>query len=135
MDLRRKQRAVVDALQDIKARDVVIYNVSGMPSIFERVIIATGDSTRQVMALAENVQDRLKAIGARVYGVEGEASSEWVLVDLGDIVVHVMHPTVRSYYNLEEIWGVKPVKLRAGARPAAHSKAKASRKTASKTKR
>ena len=108
MDIRKKQRAVVDALEDIKGHDVVVFNTTDMASIFERVIIASGDSNRQVKALADNVAKRLKTLGERVYGVEGGASAEWVLVDLGDVVVHIMHPAVRSYYNLEELWGDKP---------------------------
>ena len=112
MDLRKKQRAVVDALEDIKGYDIVVYNTAALPSMFERVVIASGDSTRQVKALADNVKDKLEALGERVYGVEGAASSEWVLVDLGDVVVHIMHPTVRSFYNLEEIWGGKSIKLK-----------------------
>jgi len=125
MDIRKKQRAAVDALEDIKGRDIVVYNTSKLATIFERVIIASGDSTRQVKALADNVRDKLKALGARVYGVEGGAESDWVLVDLGDIVVHVMHPTVRAYYNLEEIWGDKPVRLKASAPPAEARKRRA----------
>jgi len=79
-------------------------NTARMPSMFERVVIASGDSTRQVKALADRVQEKVRESGARVYGVEGEASGEWVLVDLGDVVVHIMHPTVRDFYNLEEVW-------------------------------
>ena len=112
MDIRRKQQIVVEALEDIKGRDIHVYNTARMPSMFERVVIASGESTRQVKALADNVQEKARENGARVYGVEGEASGEWVLVDLGDIVVHVMHPAVRSYYNLEELWGEKEVKLK-----------------------
>jgi ribosome-associated protein len=111
MDIRKKQRVVVEALEDIKGRDILVYNTARMPSMFERVVIASGDSTRQVKALADNVQDKIRENGARVYGVEGEANGEWVLVDLGDVVVHIMHPTVREFYNLEEVWGGKPVKL------------------------
>src|ERR687884_1361113 len=111
MDIRKKQRVVVEALEDIKGKDILVYNTARMPSMFERVVIASGDSNRQVKALADNVQEKLKALGARVYGVEGTQSSEWVLVDFGDLVVHVMHPTVRSFYNLEEIWGGKSVSL------------------------
>jgi ribosome-associated protein len=119
MDIRKKQRAVVEALEDVKGRDIVVYNVSRLSPIFERVVIASGDSSRQVKALADSVRNKLEALGARVRGVEGQASGEWVLVDLGDIVVHVMHPAVRSYYNLEELWGGKPVKLsRRGKAPA-----------------
>ena len=112
MDIRKKQRVVVDALEDIKGRDIEVYDTARMPSMFERVVIASGDSTRQVKALADSVQDKIRETGARVYGVEGEASGEWVLVDLGDVVVHIMHPTVREFYNLEEVWGGKPVRFR-----------------------
>ena len=111
MDIRKKQRAVVEALEDVKGRDIVVFNVGRLSPFFERVVIASGDSSRQVKALADSVRDRLRAMGARVHGVEGQASGEWVLVDLGDIVVHVMHPAVRSHYDLEEIWGGKQVKL------------------------
>ncbi len=122
MDIRKKQRAVVDALEDVKGRDIVVFNVARLSPFFERVVIASGDSTRQVKALADHVQDKLRALGARVHGIEGQATGDWVLVDLGDIVVHVMHPAVRSHYNLEEIWGGKPVKL-AAPRKAARGKA------------
>lgn len=111
MDLRKKQRAVVDALEDIKARDIVVYDTAALPSMFERVVIASGDSTRQVKALADNVQEKLKAQGVRVVGVEGERASEWILVDFGDLVVHIMHPAVREFYNLEELWGTRKVRL------------------------
>jgi ribosome-associated protein len=115
MDLRTKHQAVVDAIEDIKGHDIVAYNTAAMPTMFERVVIASGDSTRQVKALADNVQDKLKALGARIYGVEGAANGEWILVDFGDLVVHIMHPTVRSFYNLEELWGGKDIKLKATA--------------------
>ena len=124
MDIRKKQRAVIEALEDVKGRDIVIFNVARQTAYFERVVIASGDSNRQVNALATSVQDKLKAIGATVRGVEGRKNGEWVLVDLGDIVVHVMHPAVRSYYNLEELWGEKEVKLKeAKPRKKAHGKA------------
>lgn len=143
MDIRKKQRAVVDALEDIKGRDIVVLNTERLSAYFERVIIATGDSTRQVKALADNVEEQLRKIGARVRGVEGGATAEWVLVDLEDIVVHVMHPTARLNYNLEEIWGGKEVKLkrepeptlRVAAKPAlARSGSKAKPGTAAKAK-
>jgi len=79
--------------------------------MFERVVIASGDSTRQVKALADSVQEKVRESGARVYGVEGEAAGEWVLVDLGDLVVHIMHPNTRAFYNLEEVWGGKKVRM------------------------
>jgi ribosome-associated protein len=84
-------------------------------------VIASGDSTRQVKALADNVQEKVRENGARVYGVEGEAAGEWVLVDLGDVVVHIMHPTVREFYNLEEVWGGK--KVRFAKKPVVRNKA------------
>jgi ribosome-associated protein len=115
MDIRKKQRAVVAALEDVKGHDIVVYNVARLSPFFERVVIATGDSTRQVKALADSVCEKLRALGAPARGTEGAKGAEWVLVDLGDIVVHVMHPAVRSYYNLEELWGGKEVKLRAAA--------------------
>ena len=118
MDIRNKQRAVVEALEDVKGRDIVVFNVARQTAFFERVVIASGESNRQVNALATSVQDKLKALGARVHGVEGRRNGEWVLVDLGDIVVHVMHPAVRSYYNLEELWGEKEVKLKRRAKTA-----------------
>jgi ribosome-associated protein len=131
MDLRTKERAVVEALEDVKGRDIIVYNTARMPSMFERVVIASGDSNRQVKALASSVQERIRELGSRVYGVEGERTGEWVLVDLGDVVVHIMHPTVREYYNLEEVWGGKTVRMNAAAakkkKPAAKKRAKAKR--------
>jgi ribosome-associated protein len=112
MDLRTKQRVVVEALEDVKGHDICVFNTARLPSMFERVVIASGDSNRQVKALADRVQERVRELGARVYGVEGASSGEWVLVDLGDVIVHIMHPTVREFYNLEEIWGGKPVRLK-----------------------
>ena len=123
MDIRKKQRAVVDALEDGKGRDIVVFNTARLASMFERVVIASGDSTRQVKALADRVQERVRALGGRVYGTEGEANAEWVLVDLGDVVVHIMHPAVRGYYNLEEIWGGKTVRLKKAATGLARGKA------------
>jgi ribosome-associated protein len=125
MEIRKKQRVVVDALEDIKGKDIEVYDTARMPSMFERVVIASGDSNRQVKALADNVQDKIRENGARVYGVEGEASGEWVLVDLGEIVVHIMHPTVREFYNLEEVWGGKPVRMKTASKPAARKKPRA----------
>src|SRR5262245_6686980 len=116
MELRQKQRAVVDALEDVKGHDIVVYDTARLPTMFERVVIASGDSNRQVRALADRVREKVKAAGGRVYGVEGEASGDWVLVDLGDVVVQIMHPAVRSFYNLEEVWGGKKVRLAAKAK-------------------
>jgi ribosome-associated protein len=130
MDIRVKQRVVVEALEDVKGRDILVFNTARLPSMFERVVIASGDSNRQVKALADRVQERVKETGGRVDGVEGERGGEWVLVDLGDVVVHIMHPTVREFYNLEEIWGGKTVKLRKEERPKAKKRAKAARRRA-----
>jgi ribosome-associated protein len=98
------RNAVVEALEEKKAKDILALDVRNITSLFDYVVIASGDSNRQTRALARNVQDRLKELGAKIYGVEGEQTGEWVLVDFGDIVVHVMQPTVRQYYNLEELW-------------------------------
>jgi len=135
MDIRKKQRVVVEALEDIKGKDILVYNTARMPSMFERVVIASGDSTRQVKALADNVQDKVRENGARVYGVEGEASGEWVLVDLGDVVVHIMHPTVRDFYNLEEVWGGKPVRVKKAAAKRPPAKKKKARAKAARPRR
>lgn len=123
MDIRKLQKIVVGALEDIKARDIEVINTTKLTSLFDRVVIASGDSNRQTRALARNVQEKVKEAGGEVVSVEGEDTGEWVLVDLGDIVVHVMHPAVRSHYNLEELWGGKPVKL-AAPRKAARGKAR-----------
>jgi len=108
MDLRKLQKIAVAALEDIKGRDIEVINTTKLTSLFDRIIIASADSTRQVKALARNVQDKVKEAGGEVIGAEGEDSGEWVLVDLGTVVVHVMQPAVRSYYNLEELWHSPP---------------------------
>ena len=129
MDIRVKQRVVLEALEDVKGRDIQVFNTARLPSMFERVVIASGESNRQVKALADRVQERVKDAGGRVYGVEGERGGEWVLVDLGDVVVHIMHPTVRTFYNLEEIWGGKSVKLaKPDGKPAKAAKKKAAKR-------
>ena len=134
MDIRKKQRAVVEALEDIKGKDILVYNTARMPSMFERVVIASGDSTRQVKALADSVQKKARENGTRVYGVEGEAGGEWVLVDLGDVVVHIMHPAVREFYNLEEVWGGRQVRLKK-AGPAKKARKKKARAKAARRSR
>jgi ribosome-associated protein len=98
-------KIAVAALEDIKAKDILIMDVSRLTTLFDRMIIASGDSNRQVRSLADNVREKLKAAGAEIIGTEGEDGGEWVLVDAGDLVVHVMHPAVRAHYNLEELWG------------------------------
>ena len=104
MRLNKLQRTAVAALEDIKARDIAVLDVRKLTSLYDTLIIASADSNRQVKALAGHVRDKLKEAGATIIGTEGEESAEWVLVDAGDIVVHVMQPAVRAYYNLEELW-------------------------------
>jgi ribosome-associated protein len=131
MDIRVKQRLVVEALEDVKGFDIVIFNTAKMPTMFERVIIASGTSNTQVKALADRVREKVTQAGGRVYGMEGEKGGEWVLVDLGEVVVHIMHPTVREFYNLEEVWGEKEVKVKAAApvkKKPARAKAKSRRR-------
>lgn len=120
MDLRKLQRIVVDALDDIKAQDIRVFDTTGLTELFDRVIIATGTSNRQTRALAAHVRDKVKEAGGKTVSMEGTDTGEWVLVDLGDAVVHIMQPAIRAYYNLEELWGVRPVRMRiAPATPAA----------------
>ena len=104
MDIRKLQKAVIAALQDIKAVDIQAYDVKHLTSLFDRVVIATANSARQAKSLARSVHDKARELGVRVYGLEGDDTGEWVLVDLGDIVVHIMLPAVRTHYNLEELW-------------------------------
>lgn len=104
MHRHRFAETAVAALEDIKAHDISVLDVRKLTSLYDTLIIASADSNRQVKALAFHVRDKLKEAGATIIGVEGEESGEWVLVDCGDIVVHVMQPAVRAYYNLEELW-------------------------------
>jgi len=105
-------RAAIEALEDIKAEDIVVMDVRNMSSLFDCVIVASAESARQARAFANNVKEKLEPLGTRVLGVEGESSGEWVLVDLGEVIVHVMQPAVRTYYNLEQLWGGKAPKAR-----------------------
>jgi ribosome-associated protein len=116
MKVDKMVKAVVDALESIKGRDIVVLDVRRMTALFDKVIVVSGESTRQNKALANNVQEKLKALGAAVHGVEGTDSGEWILVDLGAIVVHIMQPAVRQYYNLEELWGSAAAKAPRRAR-------------------
>ena len=101
-------RAAVDALEDVKARDIVVFDVKKMTAYFDKVIVATGDSNRHCRALAGRVQEQVKAAGGKIYGVEGEKTGEWLLVDIGAAVVHIMQPAIRLYYNIEELWTPAP---------------------------
>ncbi|WP_439671428.1 hypothetical protein AEMCBJ_04655 [Cupriavidus necator] len=118
MDIRKLQRAIVDGLEDVKAQDIKVYDTSHLTELFDRVVIASGTSNRQTKALAASVRDTVKGAGGHIVAVEGLETGEWVLVDCGDAVVHILQPQLRLYYNLEEIWGDKPVrmKLATGAR-------------------
>ncbi|WP_322995340.1 ribosome silencing factor [Castellaniella sp.] len=112
MNLQKQQRLVIDALEDTKAQDIQIFNTTALTGLFDRVIIASGTSNRQTRAMARHVADQAKKGGLQVVAFEGEDTGEWVLLDLGDIVVHCMQPAIRSYYNLEEIWGAHPVRVK-----------------------
>ncbi|MBW9335725.1 ribosome silencing factor [Herbaspirillum sp. RU 5E] len=138
MDIKKLQTLVVDALEDVKAQEIRIYDTSHLTSLFDRVAIASGTSNRQTKALAASVRDKVKAKGGNVVSVEGEDTGEWVLVDLGDMIVHIMQPAIRTYYRLEEIWGDKEVKLGAAKRTgtsAAAKRAAADEAPAPKTRR
>ena len=115
MDIRKLQKIVVSALEDIKGENIEVINTTKLTSLFDRIIIASGNSNRQVKALANNVHEKVKEAGGEVISSEGEDGGEWVLVDLGDIVVHVMQPNVRAYYNLEELWQATPAAKRSKA--------------------
>ena len=141
MDIRKLQRTIVDALEDVKAQDIQVFNTEALTSLFDRVIVASGSSNRQTRALASSVRERVKAAGGEVRNAEGDASGEWVLVDCGDAVVHIMQPMIRAYYRLEDIWGGRTVHLKrqatatpagAAAKPPAAKKTTATKSTAAK---
>ena len=112
MDIRKLQKIVVAALEEIKGKDIEVINTTKLTALFDRIVIASGDSNRQTRALANNVQEKVKEAGGEVLSVEGDETGEWVLVDLGSMVVHLMLPQVRQYYNLEELWATTPAKRR-----------------------
>jgi ribosome-associated protein len=114
MDIRKLQRAIVDGLEDVKAHDIRVFNTEHLSPLFERVIVASGNSNRQTKALASSVRDAVKSRGMQVMRTEGEDNGEWIIVDCGAAVVHVMQPAIRQYYNLEELWGDKSVKMKFG---------------------
>lgn len=114
MDIRKLQRAIVDGLEDVKAQDILVFNTEHLSPLFERVIIASGTSNRQTKALASSVRVSVKSGGMEVMRTEGEDNGEWIIVDCGAAVAHIMQPAIREYYRLEEIWGGKPVKMKLG---------------------
>lgn len=147
MDIRKLQRAIVDGLEDVKAQNIRVFNTEHLSPLFERVIVASGTSNRQTKALAASVRDAVKAAGFAVLRTEGEDNGEWIIVDCGAAVAHIMQPTIREYYHLEEIWGDKPVALKTAAakglpkasssgddeaKPAAKKKAAPAKKAAAK---
>ena len=114
MDIRKLQRAIVDGLEDVKAQGILVFNTEELSPLFERVIIASGTSNRQAKALASSVRVAVKKAGLPVLRTEGEDNGEWIIVDCGAAVAHIMQPAIRDYYRLEEIWGGKPVRLKLG---------------------
>jgi ribosome-associated protein len=125
-DTQRLQRAIVDGLEDVKGHDIAVFNTEHLSPLFERVIVASGTSNRQTKALAASVRDAVREAGFPKPRIEGEENGEWIIVDCGAAVAHIMQPAIRQYYHLEEIWGEKPVRVRVGApKPAAPVKAPA----------
>lgn len=141
-DVQKLQRVIVDSLEDIKAQDIQAFNTEHLSALFERVIIACGTSNRQTKALAASVRDEVREAGFGKPRMEGEENGEWIIVDCGSVVVHIMQPSIRQYYHLEEIWGDKPVRLKLGAdkpkavvkkKPEPEPPKKAAKKTSGKT--
>ncbi len=132
-DVAKLQRAIVDGLEDVKAQDIQVFNTEHLSPLFERVIVASGTSNRQTKALAASVRDKVKEAGFSKPRIEGEENGEWIIVDCGSAVAHIMQPTIRQYYRLEELWGDTPVRLKLGAaKPAAPAAAKVPAKTAAR---
>lgn len=133
MDIKKLQSIVVNALEDVKAQEIRVFDTIHLTSLFDRIAIASGTSNRQTKALAASVRDKVKESGGNIVSIEGEDAGEWVLVDLGDMIVHIMQPPIRAYYRLEEIWGDKEIKLSEAKRPSRRS-AGADEKSASPKK-
>ncbi|MDO5653477.1 MAG: ribosome silencing factor [Brachymonas sp.] len=129
--IQKLQRAIVDGLEDVKALDIQVFDTEHLSALFERVIIASGTSNRQTKALAASVRDAVREAGFPKPRIEGEENGEWIIVDCGPAVVHIMQPAIRQYYTLEDIWGEKPVRMRIGKAPA--SKTAAAKKPLSRT--
>ncbi|MFM7026322.1 MAG: ribosome silencing factor [Limnohabitans sp.] len=137
-DVQKLQRVIVDALEDVKAQDIQVFNTEHLSPLFERVVIASGTSNRQTKALSASVRDKVRDAGFGKPRIEGEDNGEWIIADCGPAVVHIMQPVIRQYYNLEEIWGDKPVRLKFGApkpeaKPVKADKKSAAKKAATKT--
>jgi ribosome-associated protein len=134
-DIQKLQRAIVDGLEDVKGQDIVVFNTEHLSPLFERVIVASGTSNRQTKALAASVRDAVREAGFDKPRIEGEDNGEWIIVDCGAAVAHVMQPVIRQYYRLEEIWGAKPVRLKHGAEKVAEVKPAAKKATTKTTKK
>lgn len=133
-DIQKLQRAIVEGLEDVKGQDIVVFNTEELSPLFERVIIASGTSNRQTKALASSVRDAVREAGFDKPRIEGEDNGEWIIIDCGQAVAHVMQPVIRQYYRLEEIWGAKPVRLKSGADKAAAARKAAEPKPARTTR-
>jgi ribosome-associated protein len=134
-DTQRLQRAIIDGLEDVKAQDIQVFDTEHLSPLFERVVVASGTSNRQTKALAASVRDAVREAGFPKPRTEGEENGEWIIVDCGQAVVHVMQPNIRQYYRLEELWGEKPVRLKFGTdKPATKTVAKAPAKTTAAAK-
>ena len=131
-DVAKLQRAIVDGLEDVKAQDIQVFNTEHLSPLFERVIVASGTSNRQTKALAASVRDAVKEAGFPKPRTEGEENGEWIIVDCGAAVAHIMQPTIRQYYRLEDLWGEMPVRLKLGAAKPVAPEAKVPVKTAAR---
>jgi len=132
-DTQKLQRAIIDGLEDVKAQDIQVFDTEHLSPLFERVIVASGTSNRQTKALAASVRDAVREAGFGKPRIEGEDNGEWIIVDCGAAVAHIMQPAIRQYYHLEEIWGEKPIRLKLGAaKPAAAAKTTAAAAPAAK---
>ena len=135
-DIQKLQRAIVDGLEDVKAQDIKVFDTEHLSPLFERVIVASGTSNRQTKALAASVRDAVREAGFPKPRIEGEENGEWIIVDCGAAVAHIMQPNIRTYYNLEEIWGDKPVRLKFGtAKPLVKAEVPVAKKAAARTGR
>ena len=134
-DVQKLQRAIIDGLEDVKAQNIQVFDTEHITSLFERVIVASGTSNRQTKALAASVRDAVRDAGFGKPRIEGEDNGEWIIVDCGAAVAHIMQPTIRQYYNLEELWGDKPIKLKLGAPAPLPKAAKAEPKAEAKPAR
>ena len=132
LSLQDLQNTVINALEDIKGQNILVFDAQPLTSMFDRVIVVSGTSNRQTRALAKNLHDKVKQAGGGITGAEGEETGEWVLVDLGDIIVHIMQPAIRDYYRLEEIWGKHPIDWQAERKLAVQKAAPRRKPTAKK---